>query len=62
MRPLSTDWGGIVAMASVVPVADGRLLAMFHDDGRFYRKDGTRSERMTLFRTFSPDGGRSWPI
>lgn len=53
------EWGGIVVMGDVVPVSDGRLLAMFHDDGRFFRPGGG-PRTMTLYKTFSDDGGLSW--
>lgn len=58
------DWGGIVVMGSVVGLRDrpGRYLAMFHDDGRFIAAQDTRQEPrvMTLYQTFSDDGGRTW--
>ena len=53
------DWGGIVVMGDVVRLKDGRYLAMFHDDGRFFRKDGG-PRTMTLYKTFSEDGGLTW--
>ncbi|MBM3312663.1 MAG: hypothetical protein FJY80_14285, partial [Candidatus Aminicenantes bacterium] len=34
------DWGGIVAMSSVLRLKDGRTAALFHDDGRFIVRDG----------------------
>ena len=33
---------------------------MFHDDGRFYAKNGKRTGIFTLFKTFSKDGGLTW--
>lgn len=54
------DWGGIVVMGSVVRLTDGRYLALFHDDGRFFRKGGAVNGRMTLYQTVSDDGGLSW--
>jgi hypothetical protein len=54
------DWGGIVVMGSVVRLKDGRYLAMFHDDGRFFRAGGRLTQTMTLYQTFSGDGGLSW--
>jgi hypothetical protein len=54
------DWGGIVVMGGVVPVGDpGNYLAMFHDDGRFFRENGKRGD-FTLYKTFSRDGGLTW--
>jgi len=60
LRPIG-DFGGIVAMGSCVPLkTPGRYLAMFHDDGRFFRKAGRRTKTMTLYTTFSDDGGLTW--
>lgn len=54
------DWGGIVVMGSVERLKDERYLAMFHDDGRFFRAEGKLTQTMTLYKTFSNDGGLSW--
>jgi arylsulfatase A-like enzyme len=56
------DFGGIVAMASVVELRTGKghYLAMFHDDGRFFRGEGKRTPEMTLYQIFSRDGGLTW--
>lgn len=58
------DWGGIVVMGSVIELSDGpgRYLAMFHDDGRYFSKDGQLSNpvEFTLYQTLSTDGGLSW--
>jgi len=56
------DWGGIVVMGYVAQVTwqAGRYMAMFHDDGRFFKADGKRVDTMTLFQTFSQDGGLTW--
>jgi hypothetical protein len=63
LRPVG-DWGGIVAMASVEPLktGNGHYLALFHDDGRFFSRDGKKAEPtvMTLYKTFSRDGGLTW--
>ena len=58
------DWGGIVVMGFVeaLKTGPGRYLAMFHDDGRFFTKDGKRSSLFTLYQTFSDDGGLTWSI
>ena len=55
-------WGGIVVMGYVAQVTRqaGRYMAMFHDDGRFFKADGKREDTMTLFQTFSHDGGLTW--
>lgn len=57
------NWGGIVVMGFVEQLDEpGHYLAMFHDDGRFFTRDGTRQKpvRMTLYKTFSTDGGLTW--
>lgn len=53
------DFGGIVAMASVVRLANGEHAAFFHDDGR-WEQPGSKRGAFTLYQTNSSDGGRSW--
>lgn len=59
LQPIG-DFGGIVAMGSVVRLKNGDYLALFHDDGRFIQKDGKRSAAMTLYQIVSQDGGLTW--
>ncbi|MDZ7400136.1 MAG: glycoside hydrolase [candidate division KSB1 bacterium] len=61
LQPIG-DWGGIVVMSSLVELKTGKrhYLAMFHDDGRFFRKDGVVTDTFTLYQTFSKDGGLHW--
>ncbi len=56
------DFGGIVAMSSVVALADGTHAAYFHDDGRFFRpqENGGKAGAFRLFETRSSDGGLTW--
>ncbi len=56
------DWGGIVVMGCVEPLKTGKghYMAMFHDDGRFFTKDGKKSPTFKLYKTFSSDGGLTW--
>src|SRR5690606_4305644 len=56
------DFGGIVAMASVVArrTGDGHYLALFHDDGRFIAGSGKTTPEMVLYQTESTDGGLTW--
>lgn len=61
LKPIG-NFGGIVAMGDVVQLKDNRLMALFHDDGRFIR-EGSKQEkpvRFDLFKTVSADGGLSW--
>ncbi|MEM7559322.1 MAG: sialidase family protein [Planctomycetota bacterium] len=55
------DWGGIVVMGFVEALKKpGHYLAMFHDDGRFFTKNGKVSKTFKLYKTFSRDGGLTW--
>ena len=54
------DFGGIVAMADLMRLKDGSHMAVFHDDGRFFRKGGERSGRFIVYKTLSTDGGLTW--
>ncbi len=53
------DFGGIVAMASLVRLKNGSYMALFHDDGRFLRGAGKRT-KFHVFKTISKDGGLTW--
>ncbi len=53
------DFGGIVAMGSVVRLASGDYMALFHDDGRFLKGQGKRT-KFQVFKTISKDGGLTW--
>lgn len=56
------DYGGIVAMGCLFPIktGPGHYMTLFHDDGRFFTKDGKRSPNFKLFKTVSTDGGLTW--
>jgi hypothetical protein len=53
------EFGGIVAMGSVGRLRNGDYMALFHDDGRFLRGEGRRTE-FHVFMTISRDGGLTW--
>jgi hypothetical protein len=54
------DWGGIVTMASVIELKTaGHYLALFHDDGRYFKKGG-KAGAFTLYKALSTDGGLTW--
>ena len=62
-------FGGIVAMSSVERLRslDGELMALFHDDGRFFRRPTSRYERIPgfepefkVYKTVSLDDGLTW--
>jgi hypothetical protein len=59
LRPIGA-YGGIVAMASLVALRDGSHLAMFHDDGRFFREGGKADGVFRLYQVRSEDGGLTW--
>ena len=58
------DWGGIVVMGCLETLTTGKghYMAMFHDDGRFFAKNGKRAKPtvFNLYKTFSKDGGLTW--
>jgi len=57
------DFGGIVAMASLVPLRTGagHYMALFHDDGRFIAARPAEGPRVfTVYKSLSTDGGLSW--
>lgn len=53
------DFGGIVTMASVERLKNGQYMALFHDDGRFLRNEGTQTQ-FRVYKTISQDGGLTW--
>lgn len=61
LKPVG-DWGGIVVMGFVeaLKTGPGHYMAMFHDDGRFFAKDGKKAKTFKLFKTLSTDGGLTW--
>lgn len=54
------NWGGIVVMGFVERLRNGDYLAMFHDDGRFFASNAQPTGIMTVYKTFSMDGGLTW--
>ncbi|MFH1919477.1 MAG: sialidase family protein [Planctomycetota bacterium] len=54
------QFGGIVTMGDVVRLRDGSYMALFHDDGRFLRTGGKRTDKMFVYKTLSTDGGLTW--
>ena len=63
LKPVG-NWGGIVTMGCVTDLqtGPGHYIAMFHDDGRFFRKDSKQENprAFTLYQTLSTDGGLTW--
>ncbi|MHC4167601.1 MAG: sialidase family protein [Planctomycetota bacterium] len=58
LKPIG-DFGGIVAMGSLVRLKNGSYMALFHDDGRFLHGAGKRA-KFHVFKTISTDGGLTW--
>ncbi len=56
------NFGGVVAMASVVRLQNGDCAAFFHDDGRFLSKNGNQEypPKFIVYKTLSKDGGQTW--
>lgn len=61
LKPVG-DWGGIVAMGSVVErtSAPGEYFALFHDDGRYLHEGGKAAGVFSLLQSASHDGGLTW--
>jgi len=61
LKPLG-DWGGIVVMSDLIRLKSGDYMVMFHDDGRFFAAGDKRARPtvMTLYKSFSTDGGLTW--
>jgi len=58
LKPIG-DFGGIVAMSSLVKLKNADYMALFHDDGRFIHGAGKRT-KFQVFKTISKDGGLTW--
>ncbi len=59
------NFGGIVAMGDVKRLKDGRYLAVFHDDGRYFAPpavppSGPHVPVFKVYKTLSGDGGLNW--
>jgi hypothetical protein len=56
------DFGGIVAMSSVIRLQNGDYAAFFHDDGRFFKKNAKPEipPQFIVYRILSKDGGLRW--
>lgn len=58
LKPIG-DFGGIVAMGAVERLKNGDYMALFHDDGRFFKNSGKVS-KFHVYKTISKDGGLTW--
>jgi hypothetical protein len=54
------DFGGIVAMADLMELADGSHMAVFHDRGEYLTANGVDTGGMTVYKCLSQDGGLTW--
>ncbi len=54
------DFGGIVAMSTVIRLKNGDYMAVFHDDGRFFRQTPSATRAFVVYKTLSSDGGLTW--
>lgn len=58
------DFGGIVAMASLERLKNGDYMALFHDDGRYFKPSQAPADGKTrvfkVYKTVSRDGGLTW--
>ncbi len=55
------DFGGF-RVSSVIRLGNGRMMALFHDDGRFlFPEDGASELRKSvIYKMYSSDGGLTW--
>ena len=62
------NFGGIVAMGDVKRLKDGRYLAVFHDDGRYFAPPAPTPPAtppvpvFKVYKTLSSDGGLNWSV
>ena len=54
------EYGGIVAVADVMPTGPGTYTAFFHDDGRFLRGSAAVGGGFKVYAIDSADGGVTW--
>ena len=54
------EYGGIVAVADVMPTGKGTYAAFFHDDGRFLKEGGRGTPGFEVYAIDSLDGGVTW--
>lgn len=59
LKPIG-DFGGVVAMSSVMRLKNGDYMAVFHDDGRFFRAAPAATRAFVVYKTISSDGGLTW--
>jgi len=61
LRPVG-NFGGVVAMSSVVRLQNGDYAAFFHDDGRFLNAEARPQNppKFIVYKTLSNDGGLTW--
>ena len=63
LKPIG-DFGGIVAMASCIPLkTPGHYMALFHDDGRYFHAPVPgmlKIPHFIVYKTVSTDGGLTW--
>ncbi|MCD4737188.1 MAG: exo-alpha-sialidase [Bacteroidales bacterium] len=53
-------FGGIVVMSDLIRKKNGDYLTFFHDDGKFYTKNGKKTNRFFVYKSTSADGGMNW--
>ena len=64
LKPIG-DFGGIVAMSTIVRKKNGDCFTLFHDDGRFIGKqhrpkDAPKGRKFYVYQCDSKDGGLTW--
>ncbi|MBN1339788.1 MAG: exo-alpha-sialidase [Bacteroidales bacterium] len=54
------SYGGIVTMSDMGRRANGDYVVFFHDDGKYYQREGKKTNKFFVFRSLSSDGGLTW--
>lgn len=55
------NFGGIVAMSSMLRLHDGRYMALFHDDAQYWDlPQAPLGQQSRVLKTMSSDGGLTW--
>lgn len=60
LRPVTSF--GAYRITGLQQLRDGRLMALFHDDGRFIfdNEDNIKLRKSAIYKIYSSDGGKTW--
>ncbi|MCC8088517.1 MAG: glycoside hydrolase [Rikenellaceae bacterium] len=63
-EPIPVSSFGAYRITSMTKLNNGKLMALFHDDGRFIRTDldTMHIRRSVIYKIYSSDGGKNWSL